>query len=423
MREPAAAEPAAEAPERRRPSAPAGPAAGQTAPRPPEGGLKRLLLVPFRVLRPFTRRLRFFLSVPVIAHTQEMEARLRAQLDDIEASLAARIRQLEHETAVQTRHLEKVVAGQADALRREAAAAGRQAADASRHAAHHLDTVASGIGGRLDEFEYKVRPLIPFDETAWAVRLADGYILAPRSAPMLTVMLADATSRGLEPGTREVIRALLDPGMSCADVGSSIGLHAIAFGRAVGPTGKVYAFEPEPMYQDLLRKTLTLNGLRWVHLSPDAVGEKAGKLTFHVSFIPGHSSLYPLPAEEVGDTRPIEVQVTTLDKVIPKGGRLDLCKIDVEGAELDVVAGMKRVIADNPELANIAEYGPSHLDRVGITPAQWFAAFEDHGLRAYAIEDPTGRCRRVKPADLKDVESVNIIFVRPGGRAAGRLPK
>lgn len=353
----------------------------------------RLLLRPFK---PLALHLRAFLAIPI-----------REEVMAMERSLVGRIRELEADVAAHTRHLEAVALAQGAAVRREGAA--------------RLDAAASAIGGRFDEFEYKVRPLIPFDETAWAVRLGDGYVLAPKTEPMLLVMLADATSGGLEPGTRRLLRALLDPGMQAADVGASIGLLTLACARAVGPTGKVWSFEPEPPYNALLRKTLTLNGLRWVDLAQKAVGAAAGRLTFHVSAIPGHSSLYPLPAEE--NARPIEVEVVRLDDVIPPGGKLDLAKIDVEGAELDVLAGMKRVIEENRELAIVTEYGPVHLKRVGIAPADWFAAFEAHGLRAYAIEDPAGRCRRVKPADLEDVESVNLVWVRPGSRAAGRLPK
>lgn len=81
----------------------------------------------------------------------------------------------------------------------------------------------------------------------------------------------------------------------------------------------------------------------------------------------GHSSLYALP-EEDGVGRDITIEVTRLDDIIGPDQRLDVVKIDVEGAELDVLAGMDRLVQENPDLAIVAEYGPSHLERVGVTP-------------------------------------------------------
>ena len=136
----------------------------------------------------------------------------------------------------------------------------------------------------------------------------------------------------------------------------------------------------------------------------------------------GHSSLYALP-EEDGVGRDITIEVTRLDDIIGPDQRLDVVKIDVEGAELDVLAGMDRLVQENPDLAIVAEYGPSHLERVGVTPEAWFEAFQRAGFESYAIEEPSGACRRVSALDLVDVVSVNLAFVRPKGAAKARLPQ
>ena len=110
-----------------------------------------------------------------------------------------------------------------------------------------------------------------------------------------------------------------------------------------------------------------------------------------------------------------------LDDVVPARDRVNLVKIDVEGAEMDVVKGMRRVLEDNPDIAVVAEFGISHLRRVGLTSKEWFGAFEAHGLKGFTIEEPTGGC---KPADiqkLEAIESANIAFVRPGRSAEQRL--
>lgn len=274
------------------------------------------------------------------------------------------------------------------------------------------------FGPRFDELEIKQRPLIAYDDESMAIRMRDGYVLAPRALPTFVTMLANATSKGLEPGTGDVLRRLVQPGMTVADVGANIGLLTLLMASATGPNGKVIAFEPEAIPRSNLEKMKYLNGLSWVEVRDQAVGEKAGRLTFHVSDIIGHSSLYALPEAE--EARTVEVEVVRLDDVAP-AKRIDVVKIDVEGAELDVLAGMQGVIAKNPDLAIVAEFGPEHLKRVGQTPAQWFKAFADAGFKGYIIDEATSACAPTNAKAAAKVVSANIAFVRAGGDAERRL--
>lgn len=283
-----------------------------------------------------------------------------------------------------------------------------------------LTALPALFGPRFDELEIKQRPLIHYDAESTAIRMRDGYILAPTALPTFVTMLANATSKGLEPGTGDVLRRLVQPGMVVADVGANIGLLTLVMAWAAGPTGKVIAFEPEAVPRSNLEKMKHLNGLSWVEVRDQAVGERAGQLTFHVSDIIGHSSLYALPETE--GSREIQVEVVRLDDVAP-AKRLDVVKIDVEGAELDVLAGMQGVIARNPDLAVVAEFGPEHLKRVGQTPAQWFKAFADAGFKAYIIDEATSAAAPTSARAATKVVSANIAFVRAGGDAEKRLLK
>jgi FkbM family methyltransferase len=294
--------------------------------------------------------------------------------------------------------------------------------DALKLQEEHIEAARASIWRRCDELEIKVRPMIPFDDESWAVRLMDGYVMIPRAEPMFSVMVANAGSGGLEPGTRRVLKSLIEPGMAVADVGANVGLLTLACALAAGPTGRVHAFEPEAGPRSQLAKTVKLNGLRWVEIHDCALGAKNERRSFHISPIIGHSSLYPLPQAEVAEGRDETISVMALDDVLPPGSALDVVKIDVEGAELDVLAGMGRLLAENADIALIAEFGPPHLRRVGIDPAAWFDAFAAQGFQTWAIDEPSGVCRPVRPEDVADVESVNLTFVRPGGKACARLP-
>jgi FkbM family methyltransferase len=285
-----------------------------------------------------------------------------------------------------------------------------------------IESARASIWRRCDELEIKVRPMVPFDDDSWAIRLAEGYAMVPRSEPYFAVMVANAGSGGLEPGTRQILKALIEPGMVVADVGANVGLLTLACAFATGPAGRVHAFEPETGPRAQLAKTLKLNGLSWVEMHDCALGVRTEPRPFHVSPIIGHSSLYPLPPAEAAAGRDETVLMRALDDVLGPGAALDVVKIDVEGAELDVLAGMAGLLEANADIALVAEFGPSHLHRVGIAPDTWFAAFAAHGFEVWAIDEAAGVCRRVAPEDLMEVSSVNLAFVRPEGSARSRLP-
>lgn len=278
------------------------------------------------------------------------------------------------------------------------------------------------FGPRFDELDIKQRPLVPYDDESMGIRMREGYVLAPRSSPAFVTMLANASSRGLEPGTRDTLMRLVQPGMTVADIGANIGLLTLVCATATGPSGRVVAFEPEAVPRTHLQKMIALNGLSWVEVRDQAVGAAPGRVTFNVSDIIGHSSLYALPTDEQARARTIEVEVVTMDKVL-NGKRLDVAKIDVEGAELDVLEGMAKLIAANPDLAIVAEFGPSHLKRIGQTPARWFKAFAQAGFTSYIIDETTGDCAPCTAASTAKVVSANIAFVRPDGDAERRLLK
>lgn len=312
--------------------------------------------------------------------------------------------------------------------------------DAALRSLHRLDLVADGFAqmeklvaqqaeldhrlaalrARIDDIGVKVRGPIDLDAQTRAIRTADGYAAVPSADTTLTTMLIDADIGGLEPGTRTVLRRLLQPGATFVDVGAHIGLLTLVAARVVGVAGRVHAFEASPDTFALLERTVAMN-----HFAPPvvarsvAVGAVAERRTFHVRNVMGHSSLYDFADSDEGwTTKDVAVEVRPLDELIAPGARVDVVKIDVEGAELDVLAGMKRILATNPEIVLITEFGPSHLARTGVTPQAWFGAFAAQGLEALAIDEETGACRPVGPADVAEVASVNIVFLAPFSRAS-----
>jgi FkbM family methyltransferase len=352
-----------------------------------------------RIAGPITEHLRRYLSVPVAQRIDILDQRLAA-------------------LSGQSSRLERTLTGVQRDL--DAAHTARQTT-LFAHIDRRIDGLAGLFGPRFDEIELKSRPLIDIDADTVAIRMGEGYVMAPKRQPLFVLMLADATTGGLEPGTRKVLKRLIEPGMRVADVGANVGLLTLVCARATGADGRVWSFEPEPGPRALAAKMKQANGLSWVTLEDCAVGREAGILTFNVSPVIGHSSLYDLPTDEMKQVTRIKVPVRPLDEAIGAGQRLDVVKIDVEGAELDVLAGMQGLLKANRDLALVVEYGPSHLDRVGVARKDWFKAFTAGGREAYAISEETGAVSPCTAASLGDIESVNVVFVRKGGAAAARL--
>jgi FkbM family methyltransferase len=292
----------------------------------------------------------------------------------------------------------------------------RQTAEMASQVAR-LQNLEALTADRFHALDIKVRGPHEFDGDTDAIRLNDGYVLVPKRARKLRLLLADAPPDGLEPGTAQVLRRLLSKGMTAIDVGANVGALSLVCARAVGPTGKVHAFEPEPLFAGLLCEAFDLNGTPWVEVHRKAVGRENGQATFHVSPIGGHSSMYPLPEAEAEQQADIQVEVGRLDDIFASGSRIDLVKMDVEGAELDVLSGMHRLIGDNPDLAIVAEYGRSHLRGQGLDPKYWADQFASLGYAMFEVDELSGKCEPTTAAMFGEKYSVNIAMARVGTRA------
>jgi FkbM family methyltransferase len=150
-----------------------------------------------------------------------------------------------------------------------------------------------------------------------------------------------------------LVQALLSPGMTFIDVGANIGYYTLVAARMVGDSGVVHCFEPNSEVRERLEANVRRNALRNVIVHPEAVGEAVGQVEFFVSTWAansGISSLLPGPGREEKK----QVPSTSIDALAAALGdrRIDLIKIDIEGAEPLAIAGGRRTLgaSDGPTL-------------------------------------------------------------------------
>jgi FkbM family methyltransferase len=141
-------------------------------------------------------------------------------------------------------------------------------------------------------------------------------------------------------------------GRTVYDVGAWEGTTALALARRVGPSGSVLAFEPNPAAAAKLRTNLALNGVTNVSLLDVAVGDSTREvdLSFQRNATGrAHILSEPRPKSRVH----VRVPMATLDELREQRGLPppDLIKIDVEGAETEVLRGARRtIVAHRPDL-------------------------------------------------------------------------
>ena len=139
-----------------------------------------------------------------------------------------------------------------------------------------------------------------------------------------------------EPHIIAAIRSNLPVGGTFIDIGGNVGVMSLQAAQAVGPQGKVIAFEPNWRNVDAFRRGIVANNFENVILYPLALSDRRqiiGLTATSNAKVIGEST-----ALQIGDV----VQAIPADEILEHENRIDLVKIDVEGFELPVLKGMER---------------------------------------------------------------------------------
>ena len=184
-----------------------------------------------------------------------------------------------------------------------------------------------------------------------------------------------------------------EAGDIAVDVGANIGEVSILLSQGAGPTGRVFAFEPNPRIYRYLRGNLALNHCDNVTPANLAVGAAAGTLRM--------SDDKRDDMNRVIDGGEIAVTCTTLDAHLPPLERIAFLKIDVEGSELRVLEGARATLA-RTACVN-CEMGEDHYRRYGYGMADLIAFLQQAGFQTYVTTE-TSALRQVTPT-----------FDEPGG--------
>jgi FkbM family methyltransferase len=220
-----------------------------------------------------------------------------------------------------------------------------------------------------------------------------------------------------EPEVTHALRTVLRPGMTFIDVGANIGYFTLIAAQILHGNGQIHAFEADPEMHQLLVDNVNLN---WffdgVHMRQQAVFSEETQLRFYKRLkYQANSSIAQLSDEELSAindaSQSFDVEATRLDHYAEKHAvtRVDVVKIDVEGAEPRIFQGMKRIIEDNPQLQIICEWSPSQLYQAGSSPTEFLGILRDYGLYMRTVEAPD---LLLEPERLLEMSHNNLLLSR-----------
>jgi FkbM family methyltransferase len=185
-------------------------------------------------------------------------------------------------------------------------------------------------------------------------------------------------------GTHEVavqraLAGLLRPGMTFWDVGAHIGFFSLFASRALGPTGRVHAFEPMERNRGRLAAGIEKNRFANVTVHDFALSARFERTMLRAYA----SSLMWTLVPERGEAEGVTIQCRTLDDCTNAFGAPDVIKIDAEGAEVDVLRGGRRLLSTRRPLL-LVEFSDDVLleEARKLLP---FYAFERLGARHFLL--------------------------------------
>lgn len=224
-----------------------------------------------------------------------------------------------------------------------------------------------------------------------------------------------------EPATFSFLREWCRPGDTVLDLGAHIGLFTVFMSRLVGPRGRVLSFEPTPYTCEVLRETIRLNLCESnVEVHQKAVAKKTGCVTFYEWYhdtgeaaLNANSLVRTRESSRAEDPRynglrsesEISVETVSIDELISPGETVRLLKIDVEGAEVDVLRGAGRTFVSSQPAVNLALH-PLQIREAGETLEEVWDLLRDYRMVILHNHKPVDKLWFCDHDDLFDVQAL-----------------
>lgn len=206
----------------------------------------------------------------------------------------------------------------------------------------------------------------------------------------------------------EVFKESIKQGATVVDVGAHIGYYTLIAASIVGNKGKVYAFEPDPGNFRLLQKNVAQSGYTNVVLINKAVTQKSGKtLLFLNKENMGDHRIY-----DVGEgQKSISIETVALDDYFKKLTKIDVIKMDIQGAEVQALKGAEDILKRSNHIKLILEFMPSILLQGGSSAEECLSFLKKNRFKLYRLDESKKKMTFVTPGKLLDLYAAKEDFL------------
>lgn len=206
-----------------------------------------------------------------------------------------------------------------------------------------------------------------------------------------------------EPYETKLFKQNLRIGNTVLDIGAHIGYYTLLASKKVGKEGKVYAFEPDPKNFQILKKNIVANDCQNVILVNKAVTKSSATVRLYIN------------EQNTGDHRIydskdgrlyISVDSISLDEFFKNiKTKVNLIKMDIQGAEFGVIAGGLKLLKENPNIKIFSEFWPNGLKLNKTSPEKFLKIFSDFGFKIYQIDEKRKKLILTTPTNLINLDS------------------
>jgi FkbM family methyltransferase len=182
-----------------------------------------------------------------------------------------------------------------------------------------------------------------------------------------------------EPDKFAFLRAHTRPGHHVLDIGAHIGLFSVVLSRLVGPRGRVFSFEPTPHLRATLHDTVRMNSCEHnVTIHGEALSATTGHAVFHDTGEVGSNANSLV--ESARSARRLDVATVSVDDFAATHHiKLDVLKIDAEGAELSILEGARETLTSSRPAVQL-EVHPAQIERSGRSLEEMWGLLDRHRM-------------------------------------------
>ena len=193
------------------------------------------------------------------------------------------------------------------------------------------------------------------------------------------------------------LERVLSPGKVFVDAGANFGIYTLLASKIVGEAGRVISFEPSSRVFPVLRRNITLNGFKNVLAFPIALTDKPGRARLYYHSAVGCDSLGKDASFEQ-DAHAEDICTESLDDALKQTsiGRVDVIKMDVQGAEELALRGANEIVSSMRPIV-IFEFFPEGAISLGLSPNGPWDFLEGHGYEFFIVDERGAVSRLLSP--------------------------